>query len=43
MSTNNFLIELPERVDDDKYLDRKLEHECDSLNERIGIIEYYIR
>lgn len=38
MSTNNFLIELPERcIDDDKYLDRKLEHECDSLNERIGI------
>ncbi|CAK75838.1 unnamed protein product (macronuclear) [Paramecium tetraurelia] len=33
--STNLLIEMVERVDDDKFLDRKLEQECDSLNEKI--------
>lgn len=34
--STNLLIELPERIDDDKDLDRKFDNECDSLNEKNG-------
>ena len=40
--STNLLIEMVERVDDDKFLDRKLEQECDSFNDKIGIGSIYI-
>ena len=41
--STNLLIEMAERNDDEKYLDRKLEQECDSFNERSGTININIR